>query len=109
MGDAFDAIEEDYRIFSRQRELARHLPGVWDKILEGKNQILLQTVIDEMKKVCRYIPTEEEVLAFLKNFNVRPSRRPCSANSHFVPSVSSRFTTEKITAMDKTRCYNARW
>ena len=65
-GEAFDAIEKDYRNFSRQRELERHLPAVWDKILEEKNRILLQIVIEEMKKVCRYTPTEEEALAFLK-------------------------------------------
>lgn len=88
MGDAFDAIEEDYRIFSRQRELARHLPGVWDKILEGKNQILLQTVIDEMKKVCRYIPTEEEVLAFLKNLTSVPQEDPVlPIHTSSLPSV----------------------
>lgn len=76
MGDAFDAIEEDYRIFSRQRELARHLPEVWDRILEEKNQILLQTVVEEMKKVCRYIPTEEEVLTFLKNLTSAAQKDP---------------------------------
>lgn len=66
-GSAFVAIEEDYRNFSRQRELVRHLPEVWHRILEEKNQVLLQLLIEEMKKVCRYLPTEEEVLAFLEN------------------------------------------
>ncbi len=66
-GDAFVAIEEDYRNFSRQRELARHLPEVWHKLLEEKNRVLLQLLIVDMKKVCRYLPTEEEVLAFLES------------------------------------------
>lgn len=66
-GDAFVAIEEDYRNFSRQRELARHLPEVWHKLLEEKNRVLLQLLIADMKKVCRYLPTEEEVLAFLES------------------------------------------
>ena len=75
-GEAFDAIEKDYRNLSRQRELERHLPEVWDKILEEKNQILLQIVIEEMKKVCRYIPTEEEALAFLKGLKSVPQEDP---------------------------------
>lgn len=66
-GEAFVAIEEDYRNFSRQRELAQRLPEVWHKILEERNQILLQLLIEDTKKVCRYIPTEEEVLAFLES------------------------------------------
>lgn len=71
-GKAFAAIEEDYRNFSRQRELARHLPEVWCKLLEEKNQILLQLLIEDMKKVCRYLPTEEEVLAFLESLTTQP-------------------------------------
>ena len=67
IGDAFVAIEQDYRNFSRQRELAQRLPEVWRKFLEEKNQVLLQLLIEDMKKVCRYTPTEEEVLAFLRN------------------------------------------
>ena len=72
IGDAFDAIEQDYRSFSRQRELARRLPEVWHKILEEKNQVLLQLLIEDMKKVCIYIPTEEEVLTFLQGLAVEP-------------------------------------
>ena len=71
-GGAFVAIEEDYRNFSRQRELAQRLPEVWHKILQKKNQMLLQTVIEDTQKVCRYTPTEEEVLAFLKRLTVEP-------------------------------------
>ena len=73
-GDAFEAIEQDYRNFSRQRELARSLPEVWHKILEKKDQILLQLLIEDTKKVCRYTPTEEEVLAFLKSLTTEPQK-----------------------------------
>ncbi len=76
MGSAFVAIEEDYRIFSRQRELTRHLPEVWRKILHEKNQILRHTMIEDVKKVCRYIPTEEEVLTFLKSLTAAPQENP---------------------------------
>ena len=73
-GSAFVAIEEDYRNFSRQRELARHLPEVWHKLLEKKNQVLMQLLIEDMKKVCRYLPTEEEALAFLKSLTAEPKK-----------------------------------
>ena len=66
-GDAFEAIEEDYRRFSRQRELAQRLPEVWFKVVQEKNHILLQTLTEAAKKVCRYTPTEEEVLTFLES------------------------------------------
>ncbi len=75
-GRAFVAIEEDYWDFSRQRELAQHLPGVWHKLLEKKDQALLQLLTKEMKKVCRYIPTEKEVLAFLKSLTADPQEVP---------------------------------
>ena len=86
-GEAFEAIEADYRNFSRNRELERYLPEVWNKILQEKNQILLQTVIEEMKKVCRYIPTEEEALAFLKSLAADRKEDPVLPIQ--VPSVPS--------------------
>ena len=66
-GDAFEAIEKDYRRFSRQRELAQRLPEVWLKVVQEKNHMLLQTLTEAAKKVCRYTPTEEEILTFLKS------------------------------------------
>ena len=75
-GEAFAAIREDYENFSRQRELARHLPKVWHRILEEKNQVLLQLLIEEMKKVCKYTPREKEVLAFLKGLKSVPQEYP---------------------------------
>lgn len=75
-GEAFEAIEEDYKKISRNRELKQHLPEVWDKIVREKNQILLQTIIEDTKKVCRYTPTAEEVLAFLKDLKSVPQKDP---------------------------------
>ena len=77
-GDAFIAIEEDYWNFSRQRELAQHLPEVWHKLLDEKNQILLQLLIEDMKKVCKYLPTEEEVLTFLESLTTEPQKEHVS-------------------------------
>ena len=86
--EAFKSIEEDYRKFSREREFARHLPEVWGKILEEKNQTLLQTVIEEMKKVCRYIPTEKDVLGFLKGLKSVPQESPVlPMHAPSVPSI----------------------
>ncbi len=84
-GDAFAAIEEDYRSFSRHRELKRRLPEVWHKILQEKNQVLLQTMIEDTQKVCIYTPTEEEVLAFLESLTVESHGD--SVPSIMVPSV----------------------
>ena len=71
-GHAFDAIEKDYWNFSRQRELARCLPEVWNEILQERNQVLLQTMIEDTQKVCKYTPTEEDVLTFLKTLKATP-------------------------------------
>ncbi|MDE0466430.1 MAG: type I restriction enzyme HsdR N-terminal domain-containing protein [Candidatus Poribacteria bacterium] len=86
--EAFAAIREDYENFSRQRELARHLPEVWHKLLHKKNRMLLQTMIEDTKKVCRYTPTEEEVLAFLKSLTSVPQEDPVlPIHASSVPSV----------------------
>ena len=88
-GNAFLSIEEDYRNFSRQRELAQRLPEVWHKILEERNQILLQLLIEDTKKVCRYIPTEEEVLTFLQSLTVGPQE-------DFVPPIHAKDSVPSV-------------
>lgn len=88
-GGAFVAIEEDYRNFSRQRELAQRLPEVWHKILQKKNQMLLQTVIEDTQKVCRYTPTEEEVLAFLESLTA-------GSQEDFVPSIHTKDSVQSV-------------
>ena len=88
-GNAFLSIEEDYRNFSRQRELAQRLPEVWHKILEERNQILLQLLIEDTKKVCRYIPTEEEVLTFLQSLTAGPQE-------DFVPPIHAKDSVPSV-------------
>ena len=96
-GGAFVAIEEDYRNFSRERELEQHLPEVWHKLLEKKNQVLLQLLIEDMKKVCRYSPTEKEVLAFLDNLTTEPQEK--HVPPRYIPPVP--LSDSQIQALDQ--------
>lgn len=66
-GDAVRAIEEDYRDVSRQRQVATRLPEAWGKLVEEADEFLLDVVAEKVESLCRYRPTAEQVLDFLKS------------------------------------------
>lgn len=66
-GNAIKAIEEDYRNASKQREIEARLPEFWNELLQDKNEDLLLAVMEKAKSKVGYVPTEEQVLTFLKS------------------------------------------
>ena len=72
-----------------------------------------------MKKVCRYLPTEEEVLAFLESLTTESgeARVPLADSQtqgldqeeHVSAIHVSTPKPKRSLAMDKTGCYDAQW
>ena len=80
-GDAFRAIEDDYRLFSSQREAAKHLPETWRGLVEEVDEFLIELVVEATESVCGHRPSEELVLDFLKNLESAPASREDSMRS----------------------------
>lgn len=74
-GDAFRAIEDDYRLLSSQREAAKYLPETWRGLVEGADEFLIELVVEATESVCGHRPSEELVLGFLKNLESAPASR----------------------------------
>lgn len=66
-GEAVEAIKEDYEKVVQQRHVATRLPEAWDKLVEEADEFLLDVVAEKVESLCRYRPTAEQVLDFLKN------------------------------------------
>ena len=74
-GDAFRAIEDDYRLLSSQREAAKHLPETWHGLVEVADELLIEVVTEATESRCGHRPSEELVLDFLKNLGSAPVSR----------------------------------
>lgn len=69
-GEAAQAIEEDYRNVSRQRQVATRLPEAWSKLVEEADELLLEVVAEKVESLCEHKPTAEQVLDFLKSLKI---------------------------------------
>ena len=65
-GEAAEAIAEDYRNVSNRRLIEENLPEAWNKLVEGKNENLLDLVAKKVEDLCGYKPTSAQVWDFLE-------------------------------------------
>ena len=74
-GEAAQAIENDYRQSSNQREAAKNIPETWAKLVEGADELLLELVAEATEDFCGHKPSDEQVLDFLKTLGIAPETR----------------------------------
>lgn len=66
-GAAIHAIAQDYQNVARQRQIEISLPEAWTKLVEEADESLVEVVAKKTKSLCRYKPSNEQVLNFLKH------------------------------------------
>ena len=85
-GEAAKAIADDYRNASNQRLIEENLPESWNKLIEEKDEILLELVAEKVESLCGQKPTDNQVWDFLESLKKRrasekfPSLTPKSAS-----------------------------
>ena len=68
-GEAIRAIEDDYRNISTQRQIEASLPEAWGRLVQEADGPLLEIVAEKVEELCRYRPTGEQTLDFLRTLN----------------------------------------
>ncbi len=75
-GEAFSAIEKDHKNIYRQREVEKRLPEAWEKLIEQEDEFLLKVVAKKVGALCGYIPTNEQILDFLRGLKRKAEEIP---------------------------------
>lgn len=79
-GQAIEAARRDYRNAARKREAQRSLPEAWTKLVESKDELLIDLVSEKVEDLCGIKPEPEAVAAFLRNrIQLRHDDEPASA------------------------------
>jgi hypothetical protein len=65
-GAAIEAAREDYRNVARTRLIKTSLPKAWRKLVEEKDEILIDLIADQVASLCGYKPDFEAVARFLE-------------------------------------------
>ena len=66
-GEAAKDIADDYQNASNQRLIEEKLPEAWNKLVDEKDDILLDLVAKKVESLCGYKPTGDQVWDFLKS------------------------------------------
>ncbi|MCH8956239.1 hypothetical protein IIA28_13120 [candidate division KSB1 bacterium] len=64
-GMALQAAREDYKTVSRQRKIKKTLTRAWSRLLEEKDEILLELLADKVEDLCGYKPDYDVCSSFI--------------------------------------------
>lgn len=92
-GAAIEAAREDYRNVAQNRLINAALPKAWRKLVEEKDDILIDLIADQAATLCGYKPDSDTVTRFLKGSiafiekPAQPTPRPTEPSRSTAPPV----------------------
>ena len=64
-GEASRAAQEDYASLRRNREVASHVPVAWRKLLQDRDELLVDLLSDQVESLCGFKPDPDLIDQFL--------------------------------------------
>ncbi len=88
-GDSIKAARKDYQNISKERQIEHNLPIAWAKLIEERDEFLVEVIADKVESLCSYKPDQEVVHAFLSKVNTlyrvpedRTRKAPSTRKTH---------------------------
>ncbi len=67
-GAALEAARTDYRDAAKERLVQATLPEAWEKLVEDKDELLIELISDKVETLCGYKPNLNTVIGFLTQY-----------------------------------------
>ncbi|WP_457654363.1 hypothetical protein [Rhodocaloribacter sp.] len=67
-GEALESARKDYRNASRKRQAQDTIPIAWNKLLEEKDELLIELLADKVESLCGYKPSLDQISFFLDKY-----------------------------------------
>ncbi len=74
-GNALKNAQKDYENVSQERQAKKNIPVAWEKLLEEKNEMLVDVVAEKVGSICGLTPSKEQIIEYL-GLLVLPSSIP---------------------------------
>ena len=113
-GKALKHATKDYENVSKERETKNNIPVAWGKLLEEKDESLINVISEKVESICDFKPAQDDVLEYLYKL-----KKPVNASSSPPPrekrgSDTSRKLSEKtkpraklkVTFPDRTKIHH---
>ena len=67
-GEALESARKDYRNASKKRQAQDTIPIAWNKLLEEKDELLIELLADKVESLCGYKPSLDQISLFLDKY-----------------------------------------
>lgn len=64
-GSALECAREDYRNVSKERQAEENIPIAWQKLIEEKDEMLIEVISEKVESICGFKPTQEQILSYV--------------------------------------------
>lgn len=96
-GEVLKSARQDYENVSKRRIAKESIPEAWEKLIEEKDEILLEVVSEKVGSICGFKPEQRQVISYLKSLKVNLGLSP-------VPVTGNRSSlTEKKSPYNEAR------
>lgn len=79
-GDSLDNARKDYKNISKQRQTKANIPIAWDKLLEEKDELLIDIISEKVESLCGYRASGDQIIQFLSTLTNTISNPSQKAN-----------------------------
>lgn len=66
-GSALENAREDYKNISKERQARANIPIAWVKLLEEKDEMLLDVISEKVESICGFKPTQKQIMNYLSS------------------------------------------
>lgn len=66
-GIALENAREDYKNITKDRQAKANIPIAWGKLIEEKDEMLLDVISEKVESICGFKPTQKQILSYLKS------------------------------------------
>jgi len=75
-GKALEAARSDYQDVSRRRKINATLPNAWNRLIEEKDEILLELLAEKVEDLCGYKPELDVCSQYIDSISSVPAPTP---------------------------------
>jgi len=92
-GLALEKARKDYKNVSKKRQTKANIPLAWEKLLEEKDEMLIEVMSEKVESICGYKPTDLQIVQFLKSLSIEI---PKPSHTTITKAVSTKYLQDNV-------------
>ncbi len=94
-GNSLENARKDYESVSKERQARKNIPIAWDKLLEEKDEDLINAVTRKVESICGLTPLKDQVIEYLDSLASQSPAMSTTPSSSELRPASARSTTKR--------------